>query len=166
MLSSRTSLVVAALVLAIGGAISALAVPAAAADMPFHDAASFTVGGTERLDIAGLMPGETMPAQVLTLHATGTVAYRLRPETEGSVALARTLHVRIVAESTGLILYEGTLADAIVDATDASLQARTLRDASERLVMTTSLPLSAGNDVQGATLTVYWIVDATEVELA
>jgi hypothetical protein len=39
---------------------------------------------------------------------------------------------------------------------------RLLTDATETLLISASLPTSAGNDVQGASLELGWLVDATE----
>jgi hypothetical protein len=164
MFTRRLPLAIATVLLAVGCTAVGIALPAAAAEMPIHAAPTFTVTGGQINDIGGLTPGDSTPPAFLTLNAIGTVTYRLRAETAGSGPLARALQVRIVAVSDGATLYAGSLDGASFGAPGDQTGPRTLPDGSETLAVTASLPESAANDVQGATLTVSWIVDASGAE--
>lgn len=143
-------------------ALAAIAVPAAAADLPFRAGPTLTVSGTQPIEIGDLMPGDTLPAQTITIAATGTVRYTLRSRIAGSAALAHLVDVTIVSRTSGAVLYKGPLADAVIG-TRAPSPPHTLTDETDVLLVETWLPASAGNAVQGASLTIQWVVQATEL---
>jgi hypothetical protein len=119
------------------------------------------VTGSPLADVAGIMPGSTLPGGALAIRAEGTLEYRLRASWSGSAALARQLVV-MLSLADGTVLYRGPLDGAGIGG-DAPGQARRLfGDTDETLVVTALLPLTAGNEVQGASLVVTWTVEASE----
>jgi hypothetical protein len=142
--------------------LAAIAAPAAAADLPFHASPRLAVSGTEPIAVTGLMPGDALARQTITIAATGAVRYSLRAITTGSPALTRLLTVSIIEQRSGTVLYAGPLVDAAIGTIPGS-DARTLTDGSEVLTVEAALPSSAGNEVQGASLSIGWVVQATEL---
>lgn len=134
---------------------------AAAGDEGFRPAAQrLTVGASGPSAVGGLMPGDALATRTITVTASGCLDYSLTVRSAGTQALADQLQVTITVAGSGEVLYEGPLAS--VDAAGA----RSLCDASEELRIDGRLPLSAGNEVQGATLEIEWVVVATETGAA
>ena len=150
------------IVLIVLAALTLAAIPVAAAELPFHDTPSLRVSGTQPREMGELMPGGQLPGMTITVVVTGSLAYQLHVKTTGSEALARLLAVTIVAQPSGAIVYRGPLAEAAIGGAGSASPGRTLNNETETLEVTGSLPLTAGNEVQGARLTVEWTVQATE----
>jgi hypothetical protein len=142
---------------------SALAVPAAAHGLFDRPKSSLEVVGNEPLDLAGLGPGSRPVVRVVGLHATGALTYRLRSDWSGSAALARTLELTMT-DSKGRLMYQGPFDGARVGGTgwETGLDLHLTDGQAESITMAFSLPLSAGNDVQGAELSAQVLVEATE----
>jgi hypothetical protein len=157
----KTHLVVAfAAAITIG---SALALPAAAHGLFDRPKGNLEVSGNETLDLAGLGPGSAPITNVIGLHASGSLTYRVRSEWSGSAVLARTLELTLT-DSTGHLIYRGPFGGARVGGSgwDTALDLRLTDGQAESIAMTVSLPLSAGNEIQGAELSARLVVEATE----
>lgn len=158
---SKTHLVIAfAAAVTIG---SALALPAAAHGLFDRPTANLEVTGNEMPDLAGLAPGSRPTTRVIGLHATGSLTYRLRSEWSGSAALARELEL-ILTDSTGRVIYKGPFDGAHVGDTGwkTTLDLRLADGQVESIGVSVALPISAGNEVQGAELSAHLIIEATE----
>jgi hypothetical protein len=156
----------ASLVLALAAAAttaSALAVPAAAHGLFDRPQASLEVVGNGPIDLAGLAPGSRPVTRVIGLHATGAMTYRVRSDWSGSAALARTIELTLT-DSKGGVMYRGPFDGARVGGTDweTALDLHLTDGQAESITMAISLPLSAGNEVQGAELSAQLLVEATE----
>jgi hypothetical protein len=142
---------------------SALAVPAAAHGLFDRPKTNLAVAGAELLDLAGLAPGSDPTRKVISLHATGSLTYRVRSEWTGSAALARTLELTLT-DSSGRVLYQGPFDSAHAGDTGlaTALDLRLADGQDESIGLAISLPISAGNEIQGAELSARMIVEATE----
>jgi len=142
---------------------SALALPAAAHGLFDRPKPGLEVSGNETIDLAGLVPGASPVTRTISLHATGSLTYRLRSEWSGSDALARTLELTLT-DSTGRVMYRGPFDAAHVGDTgwETASDLRLADGQVESIAVGISLPLAAGNDVQGAGLSAHLIVEATE----
>jgi hypothetical protein len=141
----------------------ALALPAAAHGLFDRPKANLEVAGNETIDLAGLAPGDSPVTKVISLRATGSLTYRLRSEWSGSNALAQTLELTLT-DSTGRVMYRGPFDAAYVGGTgwETALDLRLADGQVESIAVGISLPLSAGNEVQGAELSAHLLVEATE----
>ena len=85
-------------------------------------------------------------------------------EWTGSQALADQVLVTVTLQDSGQTLYQGPIGALRTGGTTwGSPLDQTLRDGrAERVSITGELPLSAGNDVQGASLSVRVIVDSVQ----
>ena len=134
-------------------------VSGAAAGEPFeHDSRGLEVVGEGRMDVTGLMPGDSIATQVVRVTASGCLEISLRARYDGSDALAGALHVTVTDPRTRTRLFTGALRDA----SDAS-PVGVLCDESVELQIDAQLDLAAGNEVQGQTLRAEWVVVAVEV---
>jgi hypothetical protein len=138
--------------------VSLVALPAAAADLPFQaaaagDAATVVPGQPFTLNVDGLLPGDDLGVQSLALPASQPGPFRLRAVTSGSDELARFVRVR-VATSGGVLLYEGPLAGAIASGDSSG--------GGEALAVSLRLSPDAGDDVQRARLAVRWDLRVTD----
>ena len=121
------------------------------------------VSGDAAIAVTGLMPGDQGPVQTISLRATGAIRYRLRVAYTGSPALAQALELRL-ARPDGTVLYTGPLAGATVGGTGWPTAADpALADGeSATILVSVRLPLSAGNEVQGASLQASIVVESFE----
>ena len=142
---------------------SALAVPAGMHGLFDRPKANLAVSGNELLDLGGLAPGSDPTRKVISLHATGSLTYRVRTEWTGSAVLARTLQVTLT-DSTGRVMYQGPFDGARVGDTawETALDLRLADGENDSIALALSLPISAGNEIQGAQLSAHVIVEATE----
>lgn len=142
---------------------SAAALPAAAHGLFDRPRASLEVSGNGTLGVGGLMPGDRFGTEVVRLRATGSLTYRLRSEWSGSAELAQALQLTLT-DSTGRVMYQGPLDGAHVGGTGwaSALDLRLADGQVETIAVAVLLPLSAGNEVQGAELSAHLIVEATE----
>lgn len=108
-----------------------------------------------------LMPGDQMEPQLVELEATEDLLYGLHASWSGSEHLAEAIHV-VMSDARGHVLYEGPLATAGFGPTDGRPFDGTPLAAGERttLTVTGELPITTGNDVQGATVRVEWTTTA------
>jgi hypothetical protein len=154
----RVPVALLAVLMAALAVVSLVALPAAAADLPFQgagaaEAAVVLPGQPFALDVDGLMPGDDLGVQSVALPASHTGPYRLRAVTSGSDELARFVEVR-VATSAGVLLYEGPLGAAVASGDSSG--------GGEALAVSLRLSPAAGNDVQGAQLAVRWELQGTD----
>ncbi|MGZ8566731.1 MAG: hypothetical protein ACXWXS_06740 [Actinomycetota bacterium] len=145
---------------------SAVALPVAASGLSGlfdRPTASLEVSGIQTLGFAGLMPGGRSATEVIELRASGSLTYRVRSEWSGSAELAQALQLTLTA-STGRVIYQGPLDGAHVCGTGraSALDLRLADGQVETIAVSALLPLSAGNEVQGAELTAHLVVEATE----
>ncbi len=121
------------------------------------------VRGDAAIAVTGLMPGDQGPVQTISLRATGALRYRIHVSYVGSRVLAEALEVGL-ARPDGSILYTGPLAKAGVGGTGWPTQADpALADGeSTTILVSVRLPLSAGNEVQGASLQASLVVESFE----
>ncbi len=89
------------------------------------------------------MPGASPVTRTISLHATGSLTYRLRSEWSGSDALARTLELTLT-DSTGRVMYRGPFDAAHVGDTgwETASDLRLADDQVESIAVGISLPLS------------------------
>ena len=141
----------------------ALSASSALAALSWHPATGVSAVTTGADRIGNLMPGDELPVTTIAVHAQGLLRYALSSRISGSTSIASMLIVTIRTDS-GDVLYEGPLADARVG--DGSLGpsgGRVLRDTTEVLSISGHLSTDAGNEDQGAEVSVNWIVQATEL---
>ncbi|MEX2245107.1 MAG: hypothetical protein WEC75_00300 [Dehalococcoidia bacterium] len=116
--------------------------------------AGLEISGADSISFAGLVPGALAPMQLIEMRATGAVAYQVSAEWDGSEALASVMEVTLT-DAAGKILYSGPLSEVGV-AVDSEME----DGQTETIGVVAQLPLSAGNDVQGAALTTRIVVSA------
>ena len=95
----------------------------------------------------GLVPGDRLPTRTVALHSAVDARYDLGMRLRGSQSLAQQLRLRITGVETAELVYDGLLSDF-----GGAVGRRLAAARTERLVIALSLPLTAGNAVQGATL--------------
>ena len=138
------------------GAVGVVTLPAAAA-AAVPESMSLAVSA-EEIRIAGLMPGGSM-TRAVAVDGTGSVKYDIGLDWSGSADLAEQLMVTIT-DSDGAVLYGGTLSD-FDGAAPAGLAGRMVSETGpETISVEALLPLSAGNEVQGAELQIQVVVEA------
>lgn len=138
------------------GALLCLSVAFGAMAMTDFDRpqAGLEISGADLLSFAGLVPGDRAPIQVIEMRATGAVAYQVSAEWDGSEALASAMEVTLT-DAAGEVLYRGPLSDVAVAA------GMEMEDGQiETIGVVAQLPLSAGNEIQGAALTTRIVVSA------
>jgi hypothetical protein len=135
-----------------------------AMSLPDRSGTRLDLSGDDTFELGGLMPGDRIVPHALVLNATGELDYRMHVEWTGSQALADQVQVTVTLQETGRTLYQGPIgALSIGGSSSGSPLDEPLRDGqAERVSITGGLPLSAGNDVQGATLSVHVIVDSVQ----
>ena len=144
-------------------ALAAVSAASALAAVPRPSATAISVVASGPDHLSDLMPGDELPVTTLEVRAQGSLRYTLSARTSGSPLLPSLLIVTIRTAS-GDILYEGSLADARVgDGSAGPSGGRILRDTTETLSISGHLSTDAGNEVQGAELSVTWVVQATEL---
>ncbi len=121
------------------------------------------MAGNEPIDFAGLAPGSRPVTRLIGLRASGALTYRLRSDWSGSAVLAQALELTLT-DSAGRVMYRGPFDGARIGGTGwkTALDLRLTDGQIESIAMTISLPLSAGNEVQGAELSAQLLVEATE----
>jgi hypothetical protein len=131
--------------------VSLVALPAAAADLPFQGATPAAGDAATPLAFAvtidGAMPGDTIAPATIALPPTHRGPFRLRAESSGSAALAELVHARITTDD-GTVLYDGPLASAVASGDSAN--------GGAVLSVALRLDAMAGNDVQGKRIAVQW----------
>lgn len=138
------------------GAVGVVTLPAAAA-AAVPESMSLAVSA-EEIMIAGLVPGDSM-TRAITVDGTGSVRYDIDLDWSGSAKLASQLMVTIT-DSEAAVMYRGTLSD-LEGAAPANLAGRSLSELDpETITVAVQLPLSAGNEVQGAELQIQVVVEA------
>jgi hypothetical protein len=142
---------------ALGGALlgMSIALPAMAMSAVSRAETAFEVTGADSRSFAGLVPGDRAPTQVIEMRATGSVTYQVSVEWDGSEALASVLEMTLT-DTAGDVLYSGPLSDVRI-AADAELADGQI----ETIAVVTELPISAGNEIQGAALTARVVIQAT-----
>jgi hypothetical protein len=135
---------------------------AAASVYPTEGNGAISVSGTDTFVMAGMMPGDGIAPVVITLRADGPVRYRVHLAWTGSPALASQALVTLDLAGPQPGSYRGALADARLGGTDwgSPFDLRLEAGQSATLTIAGTLPLSAGNEVQGATLRARVIVDS------
>jgi hypothetical protein len=141
--------------MAVLAVVSLVALPAAAADLPFGGPAN--ADGTLTVapfavNLAGAMPGDHLVSQSIAVPASHVGPYRLRAVPSGSDLLATAILVRVTT-SGGALLYDGPLAGAAVTGEAPA--------AGDRLDLSLRLDAAAGNEVQGQQLAVSWTLQVT-----
>jgi hypothetical protein len=136
------------------GLAATIGVGAAGAAFVGHETPATEVTGAGAFELAGLMPGDVREAGIVHLAANRPVTYRLRVEWTGSAELAQELEVTLT-DAAGSRLYRGSLAAAHVDGQLAGGQA-------ESIVARVRLPLAAGDEIQGASVTAGMVLELTE----
>ena len=146
--------------LLLGGALSALVGigSAAAAAGAGQQPGDLRLEGATSIKAHGLMPGDDLPPQRISVSSQGPVAYQLGVEISGSAALAEGLQVRITRAATGETLYEGSLDEVRVPGSEILASGGV-----DELIVEVELSLAAGNEVQGATLDASLVVSASAI---
>jgi hypothetical protein len=119
-----------------------------------HETPTVDLTRGEAFELAGLMPGDVRDAGVVNLTPSGSVTYRLRVEWTGSAELARELNLTLT-DAAGSVLYHGPLAGAHLDR-------HVIGGESVSIVAHAELPLAAGDEVQGASVTARLVLELTE----
>lgn len=119
------------------------------------------ITGGSPVTVSGMVPGDLAPTQMIELRATGAMRYRMLVAYAGSQNLAEAL-VMTLTTADGSVMYRGPLAGAKVGGTGWPSGADpALADGQMTTVLASvMLPLDAGNEVQGASLTFSIVVDS------
>lgn len=135
---------------------------AAAFAYPTEGDGTLRLSGSDAFVLAGLMPGDAIAPVVLTLHANGPVRYRVHIAWTGSLALASQAMLTLDVAGPGPGSYRGALADAHLGGLGAgsALDLRLEAGQTATLTIAGQVPLSAGNELQGAELSARVIVDS------
>jgi hypothetical protein len=119
-----------------------------------HETPAVELTGGEAFELAGLMPGDVRDAGVVHVTASGPVTYGVRVEWTGSAELARELNLTLT-DAAGSVLYRGPLADAHFDG-------RLVAGHAASIVARAELPLAAGDEIQGASVTARLVLELNE----
>ena len=108
-----------------------------------------------------MVPGDLAPTQTIELRATGAMRYRMLVAYAGSQNLAEAL-VMTLTTADGLVMYRGPLAGAKVGGTGwpSGADPALAYGQMTTVLVSVMLPLDAGNEVQGASLTFSMVVDS------
>jgi hypothetical protein len=136
------------------GLAATIGIQAVGAAFVGHETPAFELTGGEAFELAGLMPGDARDAGVVHVTASGSVTYRVRVEWTGSAELARELNLTLT-DAAGSVLYRGPLGDAHLDR-------QLIAGEAASIVARAELPLAAGDEVQGASLTARLVLELTE----
>jgi len=122
---------------------------------------SVTVTGGELGEAAGLMPGDRITLTPIVIEARGgDMLYALHADVLGPDQLIRQVHAT-ARTADGALLYDGPLARLSIGAGAIGFPERRLAaGTTERLFVTITVSLDAGNEIQGAALAVTWRADA------
>lgn len=135
---------------------------AAAFAYPTEGDGALRLSGSDSFVLAGLMPGDAIAPVVLTLRADGPVRYRVHVTWTGSLALASQAVLTLDVTGPGPGSFRGALADAHLGglAPGSALDLRLDAGQTATLTIAGQVPLSAGNDLQGAELSARVVVDS------
>jgi len=122
---------------------------------------SVTVTGGELGGSVGLMPGDRIALTPIVIEASGgDMLYALQADVLGPDALIRQVHAT-ARTADGALLYDGPLARLSIGAGAIGFPERRLAaGTAERLSVTITVSIDAGNEIQGAALAVTWRADA------
>lgn len=137
--------------------ISISTVPVLAAAGFEESAGQLQVSGEASLAIDGLVPGGRSSTRSLEVRAGTAIEYAVRIDWEGSAALAEQLEISMT-DGDGAAVYTGPLSGAagFVSGEMGRLAAGEV----DEIAFSAHLPLTAGNEVQGAALTIHVVVEA------